>query len=75
MSRNVMIWGIAIGVADFRGCTLGRPTSLELFHWIVNENTSLRALLIVTHRPEFDPPWIGRPSVTALALNRLATAK
>jgi len=29
-------------------------------------------LLIVTFRPEFDPPWIGRPHVTALAINRLA---
>jgi predicted ATPase len=32
----------------------------------------LRVLLIVTFRPEFDPPWIGRPYVTALTLNRLA---
>ena len=29
-------------------------------------------LLIVTYRPEFEPPWIGRPYVTALTLNRLA---
>ena len=29
-------------------------------------------LLIVTFRPEFEPPWIGRPHVTALTLNRLA---
>jgi predicted ATPase len=28
-------------------------------------------LLIVTFRPEFDPPWIGRPHVTALTINRL----
>ena len=28
-------------------------------------------LLIVTFRPEFEPPWIGRPYVTALTLNRL----
>ena len=32
-------------------------------------------LLIVTFRPEFDPPWIGRPHVTALTLNRLVSAK
>ena len=31
----------------------------------------LRVLLIVTYRPEFEPPWIGRPYVTALSLNRL----
>ncbi len=28
-------------------------------------------LLIVTFRPEFDPPWIGRPYVAALTINRL----
>ena len=28
-------------------------------------------LLIVTYRPEFEPPWVGRPYVTALSLNRL----
>ena len=28
--------------------------------------------MIVTFRPEFDPPWIGRPYVTALTINRLA---
>jgi tetratricopeptide (TPR) repeat protein len=28
-------------------------------------------LLIVTFRPEFQPPWIGQPQVTILALNRL----
>ena len=28
-------------------------------------------LLIITYRPEFEPPWIGRPYVTALNLNRL----
>jgi predicted ATPase len=32
---------------------------------------TLRLLLIVTYRPEFDPPWIGRPYVTTLNLNRL----
>jgi predicted ATPase len=28
--------------------------------------------LVVTFRPEFSAPWIGRPHVTALTLNRLA---
>src|SRR6202035_58411 len=32
---------------------------------------TLGALLIVAYRPEFEPPWIGRPYVTALTLNRL----
>ena len=47
------------------------PTSLELFGRILDKIPSLRALLVVTYRPEFDPPWIGRPHVTALTLNRL----
>jgi predicted ATPase len=48
------------------------PTSLELFSRIVDKIPTFRVLLIVTFRPEFDPPWIGRPYVTALTLNRLA---
>src|SRR4029077_3162863 len=45
------------------------PTSLELFGRVVDRIRSLRVLLIVTSRPEFDPPWIGRPHVTALAID------
>ncbi len=48
------------------------PTSLELFGRVVDRIANLRVLLIVTFRPEFEPPWIGRPHVTALTLNRLA---
>jgi predicted ATPase len=29
-------------------------------------------LLLATFRPEFDAPWVGRPYVTALTINRLA---
>jgi predicted ATPase len=32
---------------------------------------ALPALLIVTFRPEFNAPWVGRSYVTSLALNRL----
>ena len=47
------------------------PTSLELFGRIVDRIPILRVLLIVTYRPEFEAPWIGRPHVTTLTLNRL----
>ena len=50
------------------------PTSLEVFGRVVDRLRSLRVLLIVTFRPEFNPPWIGRPHVTALTINRLAEA-
>jgi predicted ATPase len=46
-------------------------TSVEVFSRCVGQIAALRVLLIVTFRPEFEPPWIGRPHVTALTLNRL----
>jgi class 3 adenylate cyclase/predicted ATPase len=48
------------------------PTSLEALSRVVDQLRTLRVLLIVTFRPEFDPPWIGRPYVAALTINRLA---
>ena len=48
------------------------PTSLEALRRAVDRIATLRVLLIVTFRPEFEPPWIGRPHVTALTINRLA---
>jgi class 3 adenylate cyclase/predicted ATPase len=48
------------------------PTSLETFGLVVDRVRSLPVLLIVTFRPEFEPPWIGRPYVMALTINRLA---
>jgi hypothetical protein len=47
------------------------PTSLEAFGRLVDRIKTLGVLLIVTYRPEFEPPWVGRPHVTALILNRL----
>src|SRR5208283_4895990 len=46
-------------------------TSLEALGRTVDRIRTLRALLIVTFRPEFDAPWIGQSHVTALILNRL----
>jgi class 3 adenylate cyclase/predicted ATPase len=48
------------------------PTSIELFSHIVDRLPTLRVLLVITFRPEFQPPWLGRPHVTALTINRLA---
>jgi predicted ATPase len=48
------------------------PTSLETFGRVVDRVRSLPVLLIVTFRPEFEPPWIGQSYVTALTINRLA---
>ena len=48
------------------------PTSLEAFGRTVDRIASLRVLLIVTFRPEFDAPWVGQSHVTTLTINRLA---
>jgi predicted ATPase len=47
------------------------PSSLEVFSRLVDKIERLRVLLLVTFRQEFATPWIGRPHVTALTLNRL----
>jgi class 3 adenylate cyclase/tetratricopeptide (TPR) repeat protein len=47
------------------------PTSHELLDLAVERVGSLPVLLIVTFRPEFQPPWTGQPQVTMLVLNRL----
>ena len=47
------------------------PTSLELFGRGVNRIANLPVLLLITFRPEFEPPWIGQSHVAALTLNRL----
>ncbi len=48
------------------------PTSLEVLGRAVERIGSLRVLLIITFRPEFKPPWTGRPHVMTLTINRLA---
>src|SRR5262249_8877401 len=47
------------------------PTSLEALGRTLDRLRTLAVLLIVTHRAEFEAPWIGRPHVTTLTLNRL----
>jgi class 3 adenylate cyclase/predicted ATPase len=47
------------------------PTTLEVLGRGVDRIKSVGVLLIMTYRPEFEPPWIGRPYVTVLTLNRL----
>ncbi len=46
------------------------PTSLDVFGRVVDSLSNLRALLVVTFRPEFASPWVGRADVTSLPLSR-----
>src|SRR6516165_10168177 len=47
------------------------PTSLELLAATVEHVPQLRALLLVTARPQFMPPWPSYPHLTTIALTRL----
>jgi tetratricopeptide (TPR) repeat protein len=47
------------------------PTSGELLDLTTERARDLPVLLIITFRPEFQPPWTGQPQVTMLALSRL----
>jgi class 3 adenylate cyclase/tetratricopeptide (TPR) repeat protein len=70
-------------VALFEGLTKGAPvlvaledahwidpTSLDVFGRMVDRLPDLRALLVVTFRPEFASPWAGRANVASLPLSR-----
>ena len=46
------------------------PTSLDVFGRLVDRLPELRALLVITFRPEFAAPWVGRAHVASLQLNR-----
>jgi len=46
-------------------------TSRELIDLAVDRMRRLPVLAIITFRPEFEPPWIGQPNVSTLALGRL----
>ena len=47
------------------------PSTLELLDMVVERARALRVLLVITHRPQFSPPWSGQAHVTALPVNRL----
>jgi class 3 adenylate cyclase/predicted ATPase len=47
------------------------PSTLELLDMVVERARALPVLIIITHRPQFSPPWSGQAHVTALPLNRL----
>jgi class 3 adenylate cyclase/predicted ATPase/ABC-type transport system involved in cytochrome c biogenesis ATPase subunit len=46
-------------------------TSLELLDLIIERIRQLPVLALFTFRSEFEPPWVGLPNVSTLALSRL----
>jgi predicted ATPase len=59
----------------FEDAHWGDPTTLETFGRTIDRIAKLRALLVITFRPEYAPPWVGQPDVTVLTLNRLAAGE
>jgi len=47
------------------------PTTLEQMELVLERALEARVMAIITHRPDFVAPWVGRSQVTALTLNRL----
>jgi class 3 adenylate cyclase len=46
-------------------------STLELLESTIDRLAELPVLLVVSFRPEFSAPWIGRPGVSLIALSRL----
>jgi class 3 adenylate cyclase len=47
------------------------PTSRELLDLTIARTRGLAALVIISFRPQFAPPWTGEPHVTLVSLSRL----
>ena len=47
------------------------PTTLELLDRLIGRIAGERVLVLLTSRPDFSPPWKGRPHATLISLNRL----
>jgi class 3 adenylate cyclase/tetratricopeptide (TPR) repeat protein len=51
------------------------PTSFDLLSRLVERVQNLPVLIVVTIRPEFAAPWLGRAHVTSLMLNRFGRSQ
>ncbi len=48
------------------------PTTVDLIGRTIERLGKARVLMVVTHRPEYLPPWLGQTHVSSLALHRLS---
>ena len=47
------------------------PTTLELLSQLIDQGPTTRILILLTFRPDFSPPWMGRAHFTQVTLLRL----
>ena len=59
--------GAAAGADGVRGRPLERPHHAGIARPAHRAGPTVRVLVIITFRPEFTPPWVGRPHVTLLS--------
>jgi class 3 adenylate cyclase len=48
------------------------PTTLEAIGAVIERIEHAQVLLLITYRPEFEPPWSGHGHIATLALTRLS---
>src|SRR5258707_6102997 len=51
------------------------PSSLELMNGAIRRVATLPVMIVVTHRPEFAPPWLDLAHATVLKLNQLGRSQ
>ena len=51
------------------------PSTLEFLGLLREQGPTVRLLTLLTYRPTFQPPWIGRAHITPLTLTRLPAAQ
>ncbi|WNM60760.1 adenylate/guanylate cyclase domain-containing protein [Candidatus Nitrospira neomarina] len=47
------------------------PTTLDWLTMVINHAATAGVLVILTFRPDFEPPWADQPNVEKISLNRL----
>lgn len=51
------------------------PSSIEVLSALIDRMEEQRLLVLLTYRPEFQPPWLSRSHVTPIVLTRLSRAQ
>jgi class 3 adenylate cyclase/predicted ATPase len=50
------------------------PTSLEWLELVIDRVQGIPVVVVITFRPEFQPPWSGYTHITSLTLNRFSSS-
>ena len=51
------------------------PSTLEFLGLLIDQGPTVRLLTLLTYRPSFQPPWMGRAHITPFTLTRLPAAQ